>query len=466
MFLRKILSLKNTLLFRLTILYAGIFTLLSFLAFAIFYYQILTVTMKGMDEELLKEIEEFSIVMAEAGLEEVKVEVAEEAESEDPDEEFYRLINFNGDVLATTDMSSWGSVEKYNNLKKLQEGETNYIFQTLTIPGREYKARMISATIGTDTVLQIGETLEEAEEYLTIFRNLFAILLIILMSLSAVIGWLMARQALLGMEQVTQTAIEISQGAYDKRVQVKDRYDEIKRLGSTFNTMLDRIQNVLRSMREINDNIAHDLRSPLARIRGLAEMMLMRERSVDDYKKMAASTVEECDDLIDIVNTMLDITEAEAGVQVLEIEELDLKKLIIDAHELFQPIADEKRINVTLDLPHKLLFKGDRKRTQRIVTNLLENAIKYTPDRGKVSISAFENDGRISIIVEDTGIGIPEADLPHIFERFYQCDKSRTERGIGLGLSLAKAFVVALGGTLTARSTLDKGSAFLVTLPQ
>ncbi|MBU4353034.1 MAG: HAMP domain-containing histidine kinase [Nanoarchaeota archaeon] len=466
MFLRKILNLKNTLLFRLTILYAGIFTLLSFLAFAIFYYQILTVTMKGMDEELLKEIEEFSIVMAEAGLEGVKAAIAEEAESEDPNEECYRLINFNGDVLATTDMSSWGSVEKYNNLKRLQEDETNYIFQTLIIPGREYKARMISGTIGTDTVLQIGGTLEEAEKYLTIFRNLFAMLLIILMSLSAVIGWIMARQALLGMEQVTQTAIEISQGAYDKRVQVKDRYDEIKRLGSTFNAMLDRIQNVLRSMREINDNIAHDLRSPLARIRGLAEMTLMRERSVDEYKKMAASTVEECDDLIDLVNTMLDITEAESGVQVLEIEELDLRKLIIDAHELFQPIADEKQINVTLDLPHKLLFKGNRKKTQRIVTNLLENAIKYTPDRGKVSISAFENDGRINIIVEDTGIGIPEAELPHIFERFYQCDKSRTERGIGLGLSLAKAFVVALGGTLTARSTLDKGSTFSVTLPQ
>jgi signal transduction histidine kinase len=382
MFLRKILNLKNTLLFRLTFLYAGIFTLSSLLVFFIFYFKIYTVTMDGMDEELLGEIEAYSSVMGEEGIEGVKTRIAEEAESEDPHEEFYRLLAVNGEVLATTDISSWGPVDIHDSLAKLSSDDVDHVFKTLTPPEQENKARMISAVIGPDVVLQIGETLEDAQEYLEIFRNLFLMLLIILMFLSALIGWFIARRALLDVEEVTETAAEISRGVYDRRVQVKDRFEEIKRLGNTFNIMLDRIQNLLKSMREVNDNIAHDLRSPLTRIRGTAEMSLMSEKSIDDYKNLAASTVEECDNLIDMINTMLDITEIESGVSEPKIENFDLVKLILEAYELFLPVAHEKKIKMKVDLPEKLDFRGDRKNLQRIVSNLLDNALKYTPEGG------------------------------------------------------------------------------------
>ncbi|UCF87097.1 MAG: HAMP domain-containing protein, partial [Nitrospiraceae bacterium] len=434
--------------------------------FFIFYFKIYTVTMEGLDEELIQEIEAYSSVISEKGIKGVTIEIADEAESEDPHEEFYRLMTLSGEVLASTDTSSWGPVDIHDSLAKLSREDVDHVFQTLTPPEQEYKARMITAVIGPDVVLQIGETLEDAQEYLEIFRNLFLILLIIVMFLSALIGWFIARRALLDMEDVTETATEISKGVYDRRVQVKDRFEEIKRLGNTFNNMLDRIQNLLKSMREVNDNIAHDLRSPLTRIRGTAEMSLMSERSIDDYKNLAASTVEECDNLIDMINTMLDITEIESGVSQPKIENFDLVKVIFEAYELFLPVAQEKKIEMKVDLPEKLVFRGDRKNLQRIVSNLLDNALKYTPEEGRISISVPAGEEKIQIIFEDTGIGIAETDLPHIFDRFYRCDTSRSQEGAGLGLSLVKALTEAMNGTISVVSDISRGSRFAVTFPQ
>jgi signal transduction histidine kinase len=456
MFLRKLDNFKNSLLFRLTILYAVAFTVLSTIGFLIFYYRIYAVTMERLDLELLEKTQKYTVLTEEAGLKSVLPEITDEAESENPQEDFYRLFNFKGDILFTTDMSYWGTIPQMDILSKMR----TYAIQNQSFEERDDKARMITAIIGPDSVLQIGESLEEVDEYLDIFLKLFSILVISLIIVSAIIGWLLARRATIDMQEVTETAEEISSGSYDRRVQVKGRYKEIERLSATFNRMLDRIQSLLNSMKEINDNIAHDLRSPLARIRGIAEMSLLKEKSIDAYKDMAASTIEECDTLIGMINTMLDITEAEAGVNGVEVEEFELVTLIREACELFRPIAEEKKINLKTDLPESLMFKSDRKKMQRIVINLLENAIKYTPAEGRVAVSAAAQNGEIRIDFEDTGMGISEADLPHIFERFYRCDRSRSQGGVGLGLSLVKAYTESINGTIQVESTLNQGSRF------
>lgn len=466
MFLRKIHDLKNTLFFRLTVLYTLALVFVSAISFIVIYYRIYAVTMEHMDDELLAEIEWYAEEMAANSLESVKAKIAEEVESEDPDEEFYRLIDFNGNTFVATDMSSWGSVDKSDIIARLQGNKKKYAFQTIAIPERDFEARVISAVIGPDTVLQIGESLEEADEYLEIFRNLFAILIIILIILSATIGWFLARRALIGMQEVTQTAEDISTGSYDRRVQVRGQLEEIKKLGDTFNYMLDRIQNLLKSMKEINDNIAHDLRSPLARIRGIAEMTLTDEKSIDDYKNMAVSSIEECDVLIDMINTMLDITEAEAGVNETKDEEFDLVALIHDACELFRPMVDEKKMELNVNLPDTLTFRGDKKKMQRVVTNILENSIKYSAEQGVVTVLAASDNGKVEIVFKDTGIGISETDLPHIFERFYRCDRSRSQGGVGLGLSLAKAYTESMNGSISVNSTENQGSTFTLKFVQ
>jgi signal transduction histidine kinase len=466
MFLRKIHDLKNTLFFRLTILYAIALVFVSAISFIIIYYLIYAMTMERMDDELLDEVEWYAEEMAKNNLQSVKAKIAEEVESEDPDEEFYRLLDLNGNTLAATDMSSWGSIDKSDIVARLQDNQKRYVLQTITIPGGDFDARMISAVIGSDTVLQIGETLEEADEYLEIFRILFAILIIILIILSATIGWFLARRALIGMQEVAHTAEDISKGSYDQRVQTAGQLEEIKKLGETFNHMLDRIQNLLKSMKEINDNIAHDLRSPLARIRGIAEMTLTDEKSIDDYRNMAVNTIEECDVLIDMINTMLDITEAEAGVNGAQDEEFDLVTLIYDACELFRPMVDEKKMALKINLPDTLTFRGDKKKMQRVVTNILENSIKYSPEQGAVNVLAASENGEVQIVFKDTGIGISETDLPHIFKRFYRCDRSRTQGGVGLGLSLAKAYTESMNGFISVNSSENQGSTFTLKFAQ
>jgi len=466
MSLKIIKSLGGSLLFRLTLLYTLAFTLLAILSFAVFYYRIYSVTMERTDEELLGEINYYSQFLAESGLAGLQKRLIQETDAEDPEEEFYRLINFNGEVLTTSDMSAWGSVDWADVIVELKATEINHIFQTVTLAEDDGTARVISAVIGQDTILQIGESLEEADEYLGIFLNLFSILTGVLIIASAFIGWYLAKRALTDMADVTRTAEDISRGEYDRRVEVKGQFKEIDRLGMTFNHMLDRIQILLRSMKEINDNIAHDLRSPLARIRGIAEMTLTDDKSMSDYKEMAINTIEECDSLIEMINTMLDITEAEAGVNGAKVTEFDLVVLITDACELFRPVADEKKLDLAVNLPESILFWGDIKKMQRIVTNILENAIKYTPEQGTVTVSAMAQNGKVQIVVKDSGIGISEKDLPHIFERFYRCDRSRTQGGVGLGLSLAKAFVKSMNGKIEVSSTMSMGSIFTVSFAQ
>ncbi len=230
--------------------------------------------------------------------------------------------------------------------------------------------------------------------------------------------------------------------------------------------MLDRIQILLRSMKEINDNIAHDLRSPLARIRGIAEMTLVSDKPTGAYREMAVSTIEECDSLIEMINTMLDITEAEAGVNGAKVTEFDLVLLITEACELFRPVADKKQIDLAVNLPETMFFCGDIRKMQRVVTNILENAIKYTPEQGTVTVSAVAQNGQIQITVEDSGIGISENDLPHIFKRFYRCDRSRSQGGVGLGLSLAMAFAKSMQGKIKVDSSVGMGSIFTVSFAQ
>jgi signal transduction histidine kinase len=282
---------------------------------------------------------------------------------------------------------------------------------------------------------------------------------------AAVIGWLMARRAMTGVEEVTQTAIEISKGALDRRVPVKVRGDEIERLATTFNYMLDRISVLISEMREMTDNIAHDLRTPLARMRTAGEMALTTS-SLDEHKTIAAGIIEECDRLLGMINTMLDIAEAESGAAELVSEEVDMADMIRRACELFQPIAENNSVTMTTELPDRCVVRGEPRKLQRMIANLLDNALKYTPSKGTVNVSLTVNNEKLAISVSDTGVGISEEDLPNIFKRFYSCNKSHPQHGTGLGLSLVKAIAHSHGGHVNVTSRPGKGSTFTVILPR
>jgi len=466
MYLNKILRPPSTLAARLTLWYAGIFSISTLLAFGVFYLVISTVLGKNRDQDLMADVQGYSAMLVTEGIGKVKAEMAWEALSDGHENVFLRLLSMDGKELVATDMSAWRSVGAGSRaLEKLKNG-ADYVLETLDLPEQEFKARTVYGSIGPGLVLQIGESLEEDAEFLELHRTVFIPLMAVMVIIAAIVGWLMARRALAGVEEVTQTAIEISKGALGKRVPFKARGDEIERLATTFNYMLDRINLLIKGMREMSDNIAHDLRSPLARIRGVAEMALTSSATEEEHKAMAGSMLEECDRLLGMINAMLDIAEAESGAGEIKLEEVDLVSVVQRACELFQAIAEENSVTIAADLPESCVVYGEARKFQRVVANLLDNALKFTPAEGTVTVSLKADNGQVAISVSDTGIGISEDDLPHVFKRFYRCDNSRAQHGTGLGLSLVKAIAGSLGGSVNATSQIGKGSTFTVTLPQ
>jgi heavy metal sensor kinase len=464
--LRRIHSYRNTLAFRLTLWYAGVFAVSSCLAFLLFYALITSVFLERTDQELLSQASEFSTVMATRGLEAVKSLAVLQAQAAGVKKVFFRLLSSSGQVFSSSNMSYWQDIDiRETAIQELVRDRRN-VFETVSIPGRKDKVRILHVMIGSGVILQIGQSMETDSRFIDAFKKIFVITMVLLVGLAAGVGWFMARRAVSGVEAVTRTAREISGGTLDKRVPVGTRGDEIDQLATTFNQMLGRIQALVTEIKEMSDNIAHDLKSPITRIRGLAEVTLTAGKALGEYESMAASTVEECDRLLDMINTMLMITKAESGVDQRNDEDIDLAGLVRDACELIEPVAEDRGLRLTCDTPDTGLLTGDRRMIQRILSNLLDNAIKYTPPGGAVKIIVIKKDGREMIVdFQDTGIGIPATDLPHVFDRFYRCDHSRSEPGTGLGLSLARAFARAHRGDITVTSTPGQGSTFTLTLP-
>jgi signal transduction histidine kinase len=450
----------------LTLWYAAIFTLSSLAAFVTVYFVTASIIKESTDEDLQEDVIELGELRNEKGMEAVLEEIRLEVDADGSDMIFFRIFTPYGKVLFSTYISSWQGIEKNEYaLKRLSIGSSQ-ILNTLTIPGHPHRIRTVYGTMGSGEILQIGQSLEEDEEFMAVFRDIFGITLAVLMVSATLIGWFMARRALMGVEEVTGIATAISNGALDKRVPLKSRGAEIDKLAATFNLMLDRIHSLITGIREMTDNIAHDLRHPITRIRGIAEMTLTAETSMNEYETMAANTIEECDRLLGMINTMLDITEAETGARKLSMTEIDMASVLRDACELFQPISEDKGVTIIPRLPARSVMKGDIQRLQRMIANLLDNALKYTGSGGEVMVSLDEDEKEIIITVADSGLGMSEDDLPHIFKRFYRCDQSRSQSGNGLGLSLAQAIAKTHGGNIRAASVPGKGSAFTVTLPR
>ena len=466
MWFAKLRNIRRTLAFRLTLWYAGIFTVSSLVAFLFFYLQIAAILDHRTDEDLLEDTEEFSDLLAAKGIDEVKATMLLEAKNDGEKEVFYRLLSPDGAEIASSELFFWGplAVDRAALERLARDGRP--IFETLEIAGRRHKARTVYARIGSGTILQIGQSLEDNDEFLAEFRQIFGLTIVLLMLSAGVFGWFMARRAMSSVEEVTRTARAISASDLAQRVPVIGAADEIDRLAVTFNDMLDRIQTLVTETKEMTENIAHDLRSPITRIRGMAELALTNGKAIDEYETAAASTVEECDRLLDMINTMLYIAQTEAAASQQTTEAVEMSRLVRDACELFQPVAEDKGVDLIVRSGADVTVRGRLQALQRMLANLIDNAVNYTQARGSVTVS-IGSDGDLAVIkVRDTGIGIAPGDLPHIFRRFYRCDRSRARPGTGLGLTLVEAVVKAHRGRIAVTSTPNAGTTFTVTLPR
>jgi heavy metal sensor kinase len=466
MSLRRRISFRNTLAFRLTLWYAGVFIASSCIAFLLFYVLISSFIRDQTDQELKGQVSRFSLLLESQGAGSLGDSAIIEAEAAGVKEVFFRFLSVDGRVFSSSNMSYWKDIDIDETAIKELLRERQPVFKTITIASRSEKVRILYAVLSPRIILQVGVAMESYSRFLDAFRSIFIATMTFLIVLAAGVGWFMARRAVSGIEAVTRTAQNISGGTLEERVPVKARGDEIDRLALTFNQMLDRIQALLKEIKEMSDNMAHDLRSPIARIRGAAEVTLTSGKAVSEYEGMAASTIEECDRLLDMINTMLMISKTESGVDKFSRKDVDLTGIVRQACELFEPTAEDRKMILSCDVPDGIHLIGDTPMIQRMLSNLLDNAIKYTPSGGTVNIAVSESGAQVIVVVRDTGIGISQADLPRIFERFYRCDQSRSQAGIGLGLSLARAIARAHGGDIAVTSAPNQGSTFTVTLPK
>jgi len=463
MFFEKISKFRRSLAFRLTLLYSAIFAISSLLCFLILYEVMISKIHARTDTVLTTKMREFSSLFTSRGMEALKDEMIGEAESAGTNKLFFRLLTSEGDEIASSDLKEWQELGTSRiALKRVTEGP---VIESLKQPSWRHKARVLYGSIGSGMVLQIGQSLRDDENFFEDVREVFSTLIAIAIPLVAIGGWFMARRSLSGVEKVTQTAIAICDGAMQMRVPLTGGSDEIDRLSGIFNRMLDRMQSLITEMKEVTDNGAHDIKSPITRIRGLAEVTLTTGTSLDDYQTGMANTVEECDRLLKMINTMLEISEAEAGVTTLNLSKVDISVLIEEACDLFQPLAEEKGLPMEINVPPKCFVFCDKERLQQVIANLLDNAIKYTPS-GKIAILAEEADKEVMISIHDTGMGMPSNEIPHVFDRFYRADKSRSVPGSGLGLSLVRAIVQKHGGEVEVSSSPAVGSTFTIVLPK
>lgn len=458
----KLLDFRRSVAVRLTLMYALVFIVSFAGVYAAIYLMMQGSMARAVDDDLLEELQEVEAIIGARSIGEAREDLLREAEFDGVEEFFIRIYSPGGEEIFASNLSSWERVER---IEPPDTGQRVFDFRTYNLGALPEEVRVISGPINGGLFAQLGQSTDEGNQLLRNMRETMTTALLLVTVVATLVGWLMARRSLRGVEHVTRAAERISGGDLHRRVKLTGRGDEIDRLAASFNTMVERIQAVLSSMREITDNIAHDLRSPVARLRGRAELALSRSADGGEADPLAAETVEECDRLLAMINTMLDISELEAGTARLKSETVDLGELVLDTCDLFEPVAEAANVTLKAEASTGTVIRGDVNGLQRALGNVVDNALKYTPAGGRVVVRLTRAQGGGAITVEDTGIGIPEAEHRRIFDRFYRGDRSRSQRGSGLGLSLARALVRAQGGEITVESRPAQGSSFQLVLP-
>jgi signal transduction histidine kinase len=314
--------------------------------------------------------------------------------------------------------------------------------------------------------LQVGMSDEHTEEMVGHLRTGMVAVWVGAIALGLLGGFFLTRRALRPVQHLAATARNvIASGDLALRVAEPGTRDELDELSHLFNGVLARNEALVKGMREVLDNVAHDIRTPLTRLRIGAEVALRPPADPQRTLESLAETLEESDRLLTMLSTLMDISGAETGVMKLDCKTVDVSELARDAVELYQDVADEKGVRLLTHLDGGATVKADRVRLGQAIANLVDNAIKYTPVGGTVEVTTAREATSVVLVVNDSGIGIAAEERPRIWQRFYRADRSRSEPGLGLGLSLVKAIVEAHGGQVALASESGVGSTFTVRLP-
>ena len=326
---------------------------------------------------------------------------------------------------------------------------------------------VLTPASGGRYLLQVGASLSSMDTALSQDLKLLLWRALPSLGLALFAAWWMARTALAPLTTLAEEARRVNIGTLDRRLPTRGTNDQLDDVALAFNETLAHLESAVGEMRQFSSALAHELRTPLAALRGEMELALMRPRFDPDWRTAAASQIEEIDKLTRMVNQLLTLARAESGQIRLARDKVDLGALTATVTEQLEAVALAKDLDLQCIVHEPVTVVGDSGWLERLLLNLLDNAMKYTPAHGRISVDVSRDGYRARVDVRDTGAGIPADAVPHVFERFYRVDPARSSavEGSGLGLSLAKWIVDRHEGRIDVRSELQKGSTFTVWLP-
>jgi len=316
-------------------------------------------------------------------------------------------------------------------------------------------------------LIRVGISLQAARMASNEFLRGLLVLIPVGVLLVALGGWQMARSALRPIRDLARAARRIDIERLNERLPLRGTRDELDQLAQAFNHTLARLEDAVGQMRQFTASVSHELRTPLTAMRGEAEVALLEAQSVENYRRVLASQLEELDRLTQMINQLLTLARAEAGEIRLGENPVDLSELVASLGEQMEPVAASSQIKLQVQPAESIVIRGDAEWLERVVLNLLDNAIKFTQEGGRIEVSMAAEGQDAVLRVSDTGIGIPTEAQPHIFERFYRAEPSRSKQveGVGLGLALVKWIVDRHRGRIEVESRAGEGSCFTVRLP-
>lgn len=314
-------------------------------------------------------------------------------------------------------------------------------------------------------IVQIASPLTSIQVALNNLKIALFVLFPITVLVTGIMGTFLAKATLRPVNNIIHTIHQITAENMKLRITIPDTRDEIRQLAETFNDMLGRLEGAFMSQRKLFEDLSHELKTPLTILKGEFEVVLKKMRAPGEYEAILKSSLEETNRIIKLAENLLFLARVDSKEVFPEKKMLDLNLLIHAIINSVKRAAEIKNIQLVFTAGNELILNGDEGQLKILFLNLLDNAVKYTPQDGKIIIVTERAGQSARVTIKDTGIGIPKEDMEHIFDRFYRTDKSRDSAGFGLGLSIAKAIANAHNGDILAESRQLQGSIFTVVLP-